>query len=142
MPVLPTPAIASQNTLLYLGTDASPSVFSAAIDRLGNIKFSNKRDVVDVSNQTSHSRRKLATLLDNGALTADYYFEPTQSQDEDLFALYQAAPAVLRSWRCTFPDGQNWLFAGWLTKFTPDASIGGALKCAFEVTIDGDITVT
>jgi hypothetical protein len=139
MPTLPVPAIAAANTLLYLGTDASPSVFGSPIARLGGIKVVTKVGVVDVSNQNSVARRKLATLIDNGPLTADYYWEPEQVQDFTLFSLITAAPPVLRSWQLVWPDGRTWLFAAYLTNFSPDAPIAGALKVAFELTIDGQI---
>jgi len=142
MPALSVPAIASQNTLLYLGTDTSPSVFSANIARLGNIKVVTKVAVVDVSNQESGARRKLATLIENGPLTADYFWEPEQAQDEQLFSLILQKPPVLRSWKLVWPDGATWLFAAYLTNFSPDAVIAGALKVAFELTIDGEITVS
>lgn len=142
MPVLPVPAIASARTLLYLGTDASPSVFSDFIARLGNVKGPNtSMAIVDVSNQESVARRKLATLLDSGVLTADLYWEPTSTQDEDLFDLYTQAPPVLRSWQVVWPDGQIWQFAAYLSKWQPDSAIAGALKTAIELTLDGQITV-
>ena len=142
MPALTVPAIAAANTLLYLGTDASPSVFSANVARLGNVKGPNTSvAVVDVSNQESVARRKLATMLDSGSLTADLYWEPTSVQDENLFDVYTAAPPVLRSWKVVWPDGQAWLFAGYLTKWQPDSTIAAALKTAIEIVIDGQITV-
>lgn len=142
MPVLSVPAIASANTLLFLGTDASPSVFTTHFSRLGDITGPNTSvAIVDVSNQESVARRKLATLLDSGSLTANLYWEPTNVQDEELFTIYQTAPPVLRSYQVQWPDGQVWLFNAYISKFSPSSKIAGALVSAIEFTIDGQIVV-
>ena len=141
MPTLEVPAIASQNTRLSLGTDVSPSVFTDFIARLGDIAIGNETTVVDVSNQESGARRRLATLIGNGPLTANLYWEPTETQDEELLALKNQVPPVLRSWKITWPDTQEWFFAAYLTKFSPSSKIADALRSAFELTIDGEILV-
>ena len=60
---------------------------------------------------------------------------------EPLFALILEAPPVLRSWKVEWPDGTNWLFSGWLTKFTPKADIGKELNASLTISIDDSITV-
>ena len=135
------PADASADTLLFLGTDASPSVFSSFLARVGDIASTSSIAVVDVSNQNSVARRKLATLLDSGNITFNLYWQPTSVQDEALLALYHTAPPVLRSWEIQWPDGQQWFFAAYLTKFAPAAKIADALRSACELTIDNQILV-
>ncbi len=138
---LPEPAIASANTKLYLGTDASPSVFSAFIGRLGNIDFGGVSvDMVDVSNQESVAHRMLGTLLKVGSMTATLFWEPSAAQDQELFGLVIEAPPPLRSWQLTWPDGTSWLFNAYASKFAPKADIGKELNAAFELTIDDGIT--
>ena len=142
MSVLNVPAIASARTLLYLGTNASPSVFTAFLARLGDVTGPGTSvAIVDVSNQESVARRKLATLLDSGSVTANLYWEPTSVQDDALFAVYQTAPPELRSWQIQWPDGQLWLFNAYLSKFSPSSKIAGALMSSLELTIDGQIVV-
>ena len=141
-PTLPVPALAAAQTLLFLGTDASPSVFTAHFSRIGDVNGpSTSVAVVDVSNQESVARRKLATLLDSGMVTFNLYWEPESVQDQALFAVYQTAPPVLRSYKIQWPDGQVWLFAGYLTKFAPASKIAGALVSACEIVIDNQILV-
>ncbi len=142
MSVLNVPALASARTLLSLGTDASPSVFTAFLARLGDISGPNTSvAIVDVSNQESVARRKLATLLDSGTVSANLYWEPDSTQDAALFAVYQTAPPELRSWQIEWPDGQLWLFNAYLSKFSPSSKIAGALVSSIELTIDGEIVV-
>lgn len=141
MPTLPVPAISSQFTRLYLGTDASPSVFSTYLGRLGDVSITNETTVVDVTNQESGSRRRLATIIGNGPLTSTLFWEPTSVQDAALIALKNAEPPVLRSWKVVWPDGQTWYFSAYLTKMSPTAKIADALRAAFELTIDGDVLV-
>lgn len=137
---LPVPAIASANTLLYLGTDVSPSIFSNYIGRLGNIQFNGvKVDTVDVSNQESIAHRVLGTLLKSGDLTAVLFWEPSSVQDQELFALVITAPPPLRSWQLVWPDGSAWLFNAYATSFAPKSDIGKELNTNFMLSIDDSI---
>ena len=142
MPVDPliVPAYAAANTLLFLGTEASPSVFTSNLDRIGDIKLNGvSLDMVDVSNQESTAHRVLGTLKKLGDLTFNYYWEPDQAQDQELFAVYEAGQ--LRSWQLQWPNGTLWLFNAYLSKFAPDASIAKALMAPSTLSVDGDVVV-
>lgn len=141
MPTLPMPAVASADTLLFLGTDASPSVFGANIGRLGNIDFAGVAiDMTDVSNQESTAHRQLGTLLKSGDLTATLMWIPGQTDDDALFELAVTAPPVLRSWCISWAGGlKKWYFSAYLSKFTPKADIGKELSAAITVSIDDSI---
>lgn len=142
MPILTVPAEAAADTLLYLGTDASPSVFTSFIGRLGDISGPNTSvAIVDVSNQESKARRKLGTLLDSGTVTANLYWVPSDAQDASLFDIYRSTPPVLRSYQMVWPDGVTWLFAAYISKWSPASKIADALRTAIEFTIDGEIEV-
>lgn len=137
---LTLPAIASANTLLYLGTAASPSVFTNFLGRLGNIDFNGVAiDMVDVSNQESIAHRVLGTLLKSGDLTFMLFWEPTSVQDKALFALLFSAPPPLRSWQLVWPDGSMWLFNAYFSSATPKADIGKELNATCKLSIDDQI---
>jgi len=144
MSTLALPAIASFNTSLYLGGPTSPPSYVLQ-GRIGDIKFNGVSiDMVDVSNQTSTAHRMLGTLLKSGALTFTLYWEPAATQDQTLFNIIITAPPALQQWKVIWAlgvDGTAWLFNGYLSKFTPDASIAKALTCACEITIDNAISV-
>ena len=144
MSSLALPAIATFNTSLYLGGPTSPPSYVLQ-GRIGNIKFAGVAiDMVDVSNQTSTAHRMLGTLLKSGDLTFDLYWEPASTQDIALFALIITAPPALQQWKVTWAlgtDGTQWLFNGYLSKFTPDASVGKALTASCTISIDNSITV-
>ena len=140
MPALPVPAEASAQTQLWLGSDASPSIFTAFTARLGDISIDSSVSLVKVTAQTDVAVRKLATLLDSGKLTAKLFWIPSSAQDQALFAIYQTAPPVLRSWKIVWPDGMIWLFAAWLTKFSATSKVWDALESSLELDIDGQIT--
>lgn len=142
MPVpLIVPAVASADTLLFLGSSGSPSVFGANIGRLGNIDFNGVAiDMVDVSNQESTAHRVLATLLKSGDLNATLFWEPGQTQDDALFSLVVTAPPVLQSWYVSWAGGlKKWYFTAYLSKFTPKADIGKELSAAITLSIDNSI---
>src|SRR5580704_5171595 len=136
MGALVLPAISSFDTQLLWGGPTSPPSYQL-IGRLGDIKFNGVAiDMVDVSNQTSTAHRMLGTLLKTGALTANHYWEPMSTQDQALFGIIITAPPALQQWEVIWPDGTIWTFNGYLSKWTPDASIGKALVAAIEITID------
>ena len=142
MSSLVLPAISSFNTQLQWGGPTSPPSY-VLVGRLGDIKFNGVAiDMVDVSNQTSTAHRMLGTLLKTGALTANHYWEPDDSQDQSLFDIIITAPPALQQWEVIWPDGTIWAFNAYLSKWTPDASIGKALVAALELTIDDSISVT
>ena len=141
MGALTVPAIASAQTLLYLGGPDSPPTFTTYVGRLGNIDFAGVQiDMVDVSNQESVAHRMLGTLLKSGDLNAVLYWEPIIAQDQALFGLVIEAPPQLQAWKLVWPDGTEWLFNGYLTKFTPKADIGKALEASITISIDDQIT--
>jgi len=145
MSALVVPAYPSQNTLLYLGGPTSPPSYVLQ-GRMGDIKFAGiSVDVVDVSNQESDFHRMLATLGKIGDMTANFYWEPDQTQDMDLFALIYTRPAPLQQWKVVWPVPSPatyaWLFNAYLTKFAADASIAKALMAPITLTVDNGITV-
>ena len=141
---LVVPAYASQNTQLYLGGPDSPPTYVLQ-GRIGDIKFGSiSVDVVDVSNQSSTAHRILATLTKIGDMTANFYWEPDQTQDQELFGLVIAQPPALQQckivWPVPSPSTAVWLFNGYVTKFPADASIGKALMAPLTISVDGNIT--
>lgn len=141
---LVVPAYPSQNTRLYLGGPLSPPdyVFQG---RMGNIKFAGVSvDTVDVSNQESDFHRWLATVGNIGDMTADFFWEPDQDQDMELFAMILTRPAPLEQWKVVWPIPTGvyaWAFNGYLTKFAPDSSISKALMAPITIKVDNGITV-
>lgn len=139
MSILNVPAEAGNGTLLYLGSDASPSVFSDFIARLGDITTSQSVKTVDVSNQQSNWIRRLATIHDGGTVTVPLFWMPDDPGDEALIAVYAEAPPVLRSYQLLWPDGTPWFFNAYITKWAAKAPVEGALTADLEFTIDGEV---
>jgi tail tube protein len=139
---LSVPAIAAANTELYLGGPTSPPSYVLQ-GRVGDLKFNGVTvDMVDVSNQASPAHRMLGTLLKIGDLTFNLYWEPASTQDETLFTIILTTPPALQQWEVIWPDGTSWAFNGYLSKFTPDATITKALVAACTITVDNTISVT
>ena len=138
MSALPVPALSAFNTQLWLGGPTSPPSYVEQ-GRMADLKFAGVGvDVVDVTGQTDTAHRLLATLTKIGDMTAMFYWEPSQVQDQALFG-YVLSRQLLQ-WKVIWPDGSSWLFNGYLTKFPPDASIGKALTCTITVSVDGTVT--
>lgn len=137
MPVLSVPAEAANGTLLFLGSDASPSVFTDYIARLGDISTTQNVKTVDVSNQQSNWIRKLATMHDGGTVSVPLFWLPSDPSDKALITVYATTPPVLRSYKIEWPDGQPWFFNAYITKWAVKAPVQGALVAELEFTIDG-----
>jgi tail tube protein len=141
MATLPLAAIASQDSILYLGGPTSPPTY-VALGRLGDIKFPGLGvDIVDVSNQNSQFHRTLATLAKIGTVTGVLYWEPASTQDQSLFSIIYTAPPVLQQWKMIWPDGTSYAFNAWLSKAALDATIAKALMANIELTVDNGIAV-
>ena len=145
MSSLVVPAYPSQNTLLYLGGPTSPPTYVLQ-GRMGDIKFAGiSVDVVDVSNQNSSFHRMLATLGKIGDMTANFYWEPDQTEDMDLFGFIIQQPSPLLQWKVVWPvpspASYVWLFNAYLTKFAADSSISKALMAPITLTVDNGIVV-
>jgi hypothetical protein len=134
---LPVPAEAANNTQLFLGTDVSPSVFSIFIARIGDIATNQSVKTVDVSNQQSNWIRKLATMHDGGTVTFPLFWLPGEAEDQDLADVYASTPPKLRSYMLQWPDGKQWFFNAYFTKWAAKAPVQGALTADLELTIDG-----
>lgn len=146
MSAFTVPALASAGTLLFLGGPTSPPSYVQQ-GRIGNIKFNGVAiDMVDVSNQESPAHRALGTLLKVGDMTFDLYWEPSITQDVDLFDIVITTPPALQAWKVEWASGSadtaTWAFNAYLSKFTPDASIGKALMASCTLSIDDTITVS
>lgn len=137
MPILNVPAEAANGTLLYLGSDASPSIFTDFIARLGDIATSQSVKTVDVSNQQQNWIRKLATMHDGGTVTVPLFWLPSDADDQALIDVYATTPPVLRSYKLEWPDGKAWFFNAYITKWAAKAPVQGALTADLEFTIDG-----
>lgn len=135
MSTLPVPAIGGNDTLLFLGSDASPSIFTTFIARLGDISTTTSRKTVDVSNQQSNWVRKLATIRDGGTVTVPLFWLPADAGDQALIDVF--ATENLRSYQLQWPDGKSWFFNAYITKWAAKAPVEGALTADLEFTIDG-----
>ena len=113
---------------------------------MGDIKFAGiSVNVVDVSNQESGFHSTLATVGKIGDMTANFYWEPDQTQDQDLFALMLQRPPALQQWKVVWPVPSPatyaWAFNAWLTKFAADATIAKALMAPITLSVDSGLTV-
>lgn len=136
---LPVPAIGGNNTLLFLGSPASPSIFLDFIARLGDIASSTSVKTVDVSNQNTAWVRKLATIADGGTVTVPLFWLPSDTDDQALIDVFVAKQ--LRSYQLQWPDGKSWFFNAYITKWATKAPVEGALTADLEFTIDGIVQV-
>lgn len=135
--VYSVPAEAGNNTLLFLGSNVSPSVFTTFLARLGDITTTQSVKTVDVTNQQANWTRKLATIHDGGTVSVPLYWLPSDTGDQALIAVYATTPPALRAYQLQWPDGHSWFFNAYISKWAVKAPVQGALTAELEFTIDG-----
>lgn len=135
---LTAPALAAFGTQIYLGTDASPAVFSTPVARVGDIAVNGLSVMMqDVSNQSSSWKRTVGTLHDGGTFTFTLYFYPTL--DQVMLIVFGTVPPPIRSFMLTFPDNDQWFFNGTISKWATKAPVEGVITADVEITIDGQV---
>src|ERR1035438_2610657 len=120
------------NTLLQLGNGASPEVY-ATVANVGSITGPGmSAQVVDVTSHSSGTpwREKITTLLDNGDLTFDVYFIPSDAGHKLLLSTFTGR--LFSYFQIQFPDPGHtqWQFTGYISKFSTTEPVDNVIKAA------------
>ena len=140
-------ALPAINTYLYLGTTASPPVYSTPIANVGDYTGPGmSKAVVDV---TSHSntvpwREKITTLIDGGDLTLPLYFIPSDTGHQALLAVFATNGfSGIRWFQLAFSDGTSeWHFQASISKWSTKEPVAGVVTADVTFTITGQVLFT
>jgi hypothetical protein len=135
-------ALESQGTILYLGGSAgsSPADFTEIEEVISITGPSGTANVIDVSDLRSSRREKRAGLADNGNISFEIFYIPTNTQHAALRTMY--GTRVGRQFQIEFTDSPAtvWQFEGYVTGFSASTSVDNVWKATITVEINGDIT--
>jgi len=120
------------------------SVFTV-IAALDTINYPDETvETVDISDLGSGvGKVKGATgYTDGGQASGSGFYDPADTGHKSLNASLAAPPTAADQWKINNPDAGPTAvtFSGWLTKFTPKASVGSFLKFDWQIDLTGVAT--
>lgn len=134
-------ALESQGTVISVGTTDSPSAYHA----IGSITtFSGpggSASVIDVTTLASTAKQKMMGLPDEGQITLEVLFDPTDTNGQVALRTARAA-RTLQYFKIAFYDSPTHTakFTGYVLGFQINGSVDNAVKCSITVEIDGAVT--
>lgn len=130
------------STLTY-----SPASYPVVIAQIGNITGPGiSTDSIDVTthDSTSAHRQFVAGLVDAGEVSFDFQFDPAASAASGTVALglmeAHATNRTVATWAITFPDSSTRTFSAFVTSWSANAPVDGAVTGSCSMKITGVIT--
>lgn len=97
-----------------------------------------QRNTIDVTTHNETWDKKVAGIKRHGDLSAELNFEPSNATQDHLTGLQKSYDDGARDiWRVTYPNGEKWLFSGYITGFEPDAPVDDRLGADLTVAVTG-----
>jgi hypothetical protein len=133
--------IAVEGLLLQLGNGASPEVYTT----IANVQDWNeplKADTADVTNVGDAWRRRIATLLDMGAMKFKVFWvmaETTHWNQGVTGLRYLLTNRILGNWQIVYPNAQasTDVFTAYVTGFSVTGKVGGVFEAEVELSNNG-----
>ncbi len=131
-------AIKAQGTLLKLGAGSPPAYTSIAeINSFSGPGGS--VSVIDVTDLSSTAKEKIAGLNDNGQLTMECNFVPSNTQQAALRTAKENGTVVGMQLVFTDTGSTTWTFSAIVTGFSISGAVDGVVKGSITLDITGDI---
>jgi predicted secreted protein len=130
-------AIKAQGTELQLGS-GSPVSYTKIPEINSFSGPGGSVSVIDVTDLSSAAKEKLAGLNDNGQLSFELNFIPSDAQHIALRAAKEAG--TTQNFKLVFVDDTEWTFTAVVTGFSVSGAIDGVVKASVTLEISGEIT--
>jgi hypothetical protein len=134
-------ALPSQGLELKIGS-GSPIAYTAIKEVVSFSGPGGAGQVIDVTDLSSSAIEKIMGLPDEGQLSFEINYIPTDTQH---IALRTArANQTLTPFNLVFPDTGNmtWAFSGFVTNFSISGGVNAAVKASVTIDISGAVTET
>jgi hypothetical protein len=133
-----TNAIPAQGTELKLGA-GSPLSYTKIAEVNSISGPGGSVSVIDVTDLSSAAKEKMAGLNDNGQISFECNFIPSNTQHAALVAA-KAAGTILK-FQLVFPDtgSTTWSFDGFVVSLPPSFGVDGVLKASITIEVTGEI---
>jgi predicted secreted protein len=130
-------AIKAQGTVLKLGA-GSPLAYTTIPEINSFNGPSGSATIIDVTDLSSTAKEKLTGLHDNGQLSFECNFIPTNAQHVALRTAKENSSMC--SFQLIFSDGTTWSFNALVTGFSVSGGVDGVVKSSVTLDISGDIS--
>ncbi len=130
-------AIKAQGTELQLGS-GSPLTYTKIAEINSFTGPGGSVSVIDVTDLSSTAKEKLAGLNDNGQLSFECNFLPTNTQHAALRTAKENGTTI--AVKLVFTDGTEWTFTAIVTGFSVSGAVDGVVKVSVTLEISGEIT--
>ena len=129
-------AIKAQGTVLQLGS-GSPLSYTSIPEVNSFSGPGGSVSVIDVTDLSSAAKEKLAGLNDNGQLSFECNFIPSNAQH---IALREAKESgITTSFKLIFTDSTEWTFNAIVVGFAVAGAIDGVVKASGTLEVSGSI---
>lgn len=130
-------AIKAQGTELQIGS-GSPLTYTTIPEINSFSGPGGSVSVIDVTDLASAAKEKLAGLNDNGQLSFELNFIPSNAQH---LALRTAKEnGTNQSFKIIFTDDTEWTFSAIVVGFSVSGAVDGVVKASVTLEISGEIT--
>jgi hypothetical protein len=139
-------ALAFQGTLFKVGNGASPEVFTTIAEFRGFDGPSGSATVLDASTTESTVKEKLKGLFDEGQLSGNLYFDPTDINGQGVLwdARKLSGAAAEKNFQLVFPDSPNTILTipGFVQSFNVTGQVDGLIEASITIEISGEVTIS
>lgn len=132
-------AIKAQGTLLKLGS-GSPLTYTTIAEINSFTGPGGSVSVIDVTDLSSAAKEKLAGLNDNGQLSFECNFIPTNTQHAALRTSKENGTTISVKIIFTDTGATEWTFNAIVTGLSVSGAVDGVVKASVTLEISGEIT--
>lgn len=131
-------AIKAQGTLLKLGA-GSPLTYTTIAEINSFNGPGGNSSVIDVTDLSSTAKEKLAGLNDNGQLSFECNFIPTNTQHAALRTAKENGTTIKVQIVFTDTDATTWTFDAIVTGLSVSGAVDGVVKASVSLEVSGSI---
>jgi len=131
-------AIKAQGTLLNLGA-GSPLTYTTIAEINSFNGPGGNSSVIDVTDLSSTAKEKLAGLNDNGQLSFECNFIPTNTQHAALRTAKENGTTIKVQIVFTDTDATTWTFDAIVTGLSVSGAVDGVVKASVSLEVSGSI---
>lgn len=131
-------------TLLKLGDEASPEVWTTIAEITGLTGPGEKLDLIECTHMESPSNYKeyIPSLVDGGEVSIDLNFLPGNSVQQSIRTAMTARTKKHFQITWTNTGGTKYAFYGYVTSFQPSAKINDKLSASITIKVTSTISLT
>lgn len=136
---MPSNALQSQGMEIRIGSSGSPVTYTKISEVVSIQGPGGNAQVIDITNLSSAAIEKTMGLPDEGQVTLDLNYVPSDTQQAALRTA--RANQTKTPFRIAFPDGDDtvWDFFAYVLGFSVSAAVNSAVKASITLEVTGAV---